>query len=141
MFGLAGIELISDRIPDETTILAFRHLLERRELVLQIYCFAEEFVYETVKAHLSARSPSAPEAKKQVWQAGSGDVPDQEGQPPAAELLHGDEVVVYGDAGYQGLQQLIKLEVAAGWRPVRTQRGAAWLPQLLLAPAAHHPGG
>ena len=56
MFGLAGIELISDRIPDKTTILAFRHLLERRELVLQIYCFAEEFVYETVKAHLRAAS-------------------------------------------------------------------------------------
>ena len=28
MRRFAGIELISDRIPDETTILSFRHLLE-----------------------------------------------------------------------------------------------------------------
>ena len=40
----AGIDLISDRIPDETTILAFRHLLEKHNLGKQIF--------ETVKAHL-----------------------------------------------------------------------------------------
>jgi IS5 family transposase len=28
----AGVDLISDRIPDETTILAFRHLLEKHGL-------------------------------------------------------------------------------------------------------------
>ena len=32
MRRFAGIELISDRIPDETTILTFRHLLEKHEL-------------------------------------------------------------------------------------------------------------
>ena len=42
-----GIELISDRIPDETTILAFRHLLEKHDLGEQIF--------ETVKTHLSSR--------------------------------------------------------------------------------------
>ena len=46
MRRFAGIELISDRIPDETTILTFRHLLEKHELGEQIF--------ETVKAHLSA---------------------------------------------------------------------------------------
>jgi len=43
----AGIELISDRIPDETTILAFRHLLEKHDLGQKIF--------ETVKAHLKQR--------------------------------------------------------------------------------------
>jgi transposase, IS5 family len=43
----AGIELISDWIPDETAILSFRDLLEKHELGEQIF--------ETVKAHLSAR--------------------------------------------------------------------------------------
>jgi IS5 family transposase len=43
----AGNELISDRIPDETTILAFRHLLEKNKL--------GEKIIEIVKAHLSAR--------------------------------------------------------------------------------------
>jgi IS5 family transposase len=47
MRRFAGIDLISDRIPDETTILTFRHLLERHDLGRQIYCFAEDFVYET----------------------------------------------------------------------------------------------
>ena len=51
----AGIELISDRIPDETTILTFRHLLEKHDLGEQIHCFAEDFVFETVKVRFSAR--------------------------------------------------------------------------------------
>jgi len=40
----AGIDMISDRIPDETMILTFRHLLEKHILGEQIF--------ETVKAHL-----------------------------------------------------------------------------------------
>lgn len=47
MRRFAGIELMSDRIPDETTIRAFRHLLEKRGLGEQIL--------DTVKAHVSAR--------------------------------------------------------------------------------------
>ena len=33
MRRFVGIELISDRIPDETTILTFRHLLDQNQLV------------------------------------------------------------------------------------------------------------
>ncbi|MFO8237190.1 MAG: IS5 family transposase, partial [Prochlorococcaceae cyanobacterium] len=47
MRRFAGIDLLSDRIPDETTILAFRHLLEKHNLGEQIF--------ETVKAHLKDR--------------------------------------------------------------------------------------
>jgi transposase, IS5 family len=47
MRRFAGIELISHRIPDETTILTFRHLLEKHGLGEQIF--------ETVEAHLNAR--------------------------------------------------------------------------------------
>lgn len=36
MRSFAGIALISDRIPDETTILAFRHLLEQNNLGKEI---------------------------------------------------------------------------------------------------------
>jgi IS5 family transposase len=46
MRRFAGIALITDRIPDETTILAFRHLLEKHDLGDQIF--------EAVKAHLKA---------------------------------------------------------------------------------------
>jgi IS5 family transposase len=47
MRRFVGIDLITDRIPDETTMLTFRHLLEKHRLGEQIF--------ETVKDHLSTR--------------------------------------------------------------------------------------
>jgi IS5 family transposase len=47
MRRFVGIDLISDQIADETTILAFRHLLEQHEIGKQIF--------ETVKANLKQR--------------------------------------------------------------------------------------
>jgi IS5 family transposase len=47
MRSFAGIELGDDRIPDETTILNFRHLLERHELT--------EAIFAGVNAHLTDR--------------------------------------------------------------------------------------
>jgi IS5 family transposase len=149
MRRFAGIELISDRIPDETTILTFRHLLEKHEL--------GERIFETVKAHLSARGmtmrqgtivdatliaaasstknkegkrdPEMHQTKKgNQWYHRCAEVfaygmkvhigvdkdsglihsvvttaANVHDLTPAAELLHGDEEVVYGDAGYQGI--------------------------------------
>ncbi|KMM17079.1 IS5 family transposase [Synechococcus sp. GFB01] len=141
MRRFAGIDLVSDRIPDETTILTFRHLLEKHELGEQIF--------GTVKAHLSARgmtmrqgtivdatliaAPSSTKNKEgkrdpEMHQTKKGNqwyhgmkvhigVDKDSGLihsvvttaanvhdlTPAAELLHGDEKVVYGDAGYQGI--------------------------------------
>jgi len=141
MRRFAGIELISDRIPDETTILTFRHLLEKHGLGEQIF--------DTVKALLAARGvtmrqgtivdatliaapsstknkdgkrdPEMHQTKKgNQWYFGmkvhagvdkdsglihsvvvtAANVHDL---TPVAELLHGDEEVVYGDAGYQGI--------------------------------------
>jgi IS5 family transposase len=141
MRRFAGITLISDRIPDETTILTFRHLLEKHDLGEQIF--------ETVKAHLSERgmtmrqgtiidatliaAPSSTKNKEgkrdpEMHQTKKGNqwyfgmkvhagVDKDSGLihsvvvkaanvhdlTPAADLLHGDEEVVYGDAGYQGI--------------------------------------
>ena len=47
MRRFAGIDLISDRIPDEDTILTFRHLLEENK--------RGEQIFETVKSHLKER--------------------------------------------------------------------------------------
>jgi IS5 family transposase len=139
----AGIDLISDRIPDETTILAFRHLLEKEDLGQQIF--------ETVMAHLKQRGMamkqgtiidatliSAPSSTKNKtgerdpemhqtkkgnhWYYGmkvhigvdkdSGLIHSVETTSAnvheitqAAQLLHGEEEVVYGDAGYQGIEK------------------------------------
>jgi transposase, IS5 family len=143
MRRFAGIDLISERIPDETTILAFRHLLERHDLGKQIF--------EAVKTHLKDQgmsmkqgtiidatliaAPSSTKNKKgerdpemhqtrkgKQWYFGmkvhigvdkdnglihsiettSANVHDL---TPAAELLHGEETVVYADSGYQGIEK------------------------------------
>ena len=52
MRRFAGIDMIGDRIPDETTILTFRHLLEKHDLGQQIFA--------VVKAHLKAKPTAWP---------------------------------------------------------------------------------
>jgi IS5 family transposase len=148
MRRFVGIELISDRIPDETTILTFRHLLEK-------HCLGEQ-IFEAVKAYLNERGMtmrqgtivdatliSAPSSTKNKaggrdpemhqtkkgnqWYYGmkvhigvdkdSGLIHSVETTAanvhdltPAAELLHGDEQVVYADAGYQGIEKRPEME-------------------------------
>jgi len=148
MHRFAGIELISDQIPDETTILAFRHLLEKHDLGDQIF--------EVVKAHLKAngmamkqgtiidatliaapsstknekgeRDPEMHQTKKgNQWYFGmkvhigvdkdTGLIHSVETTAanvhdltPAADLLHGEETVVYADAGYQGIEKRDEME-------------------------------
>lgn len=148
MRRFAGIDMICDRIPDETTILAFRHLLEKHNLGEQIF--------ETVKAHLKAngmamkqgtiidatliaapsstknktgeRDPEMHQTKKgNQWYFGmkvhigvdkdSGLIHSVETTAanvhdltPAADLLHGEEEVVYADAGYQGIEKRPEME-------------------------------
>nr|WP_255016273.1 IS5 family transposase [Cyanobium sp. BA20m-p-22] len=143
MRRFAGIDMISDRIPDETTILAFRHLLEKHDLGQQIF--------EVVKTHLKAygmavkqgtiidatliaapsstknkskeRDPEMHQTKKgNQWyfgmkvhigvDSGEGLIHSVETTAanvhdltPAADLLHGEETVVYADAGYQGIEK------------------------------------
>jgi IS5 family transposase len=143
MRRFAGIELISDRIPDKMTILTFRYLLQKHKLGEQIF--------ETVKAHLTARgmtmrqativdailiaAPSSTKNKEgkrdpEMHQTKKGNqwyygmkvhigvdkdsilihsvvttVANVHDLTPAAELLHGDEKVVYGDAGYHGIAE------------------------------------
>jgi IS5 family transposase len=143
MRRFAGIDLISDRIPDETTILSFRHLLEKINLGKEILDF--------VKAHLKQRGMamkqgtiidatliSAPSCTKNKtgerdpvmhqtmkgnqWYFGmkvhigvdkdSGLIHSVETTSAnvhnitrAAQLLHCEEDVVYGDAGYQGIEK------------------------------------
>ncbi len=141
MRRFVGIDIISDRIPDETTILTFRHLLEKHDLGQQIF--------QVVKGHLKAngmamkqgtiidatliaapsstknktneRDPEMHQTKKgNQWYFGmkvhigvdseSGLIHSVETTAahvhdltPAADLLHGEETVVYADAGYQGI--------------------------------------
>ena len=67
MRAFAGLELGRDSIPDETTILNFRHLLERHDLTKEIFAAVKEHLEERgallrggtiVDATLIAASPS-----------------------------------------------------------------------------------
>jgi IS5 family transposase len=148
MRRFAAIAMSTDRIPDETTILAFRHLLEENDLGSQIV--------EAVKTHLKANgmamkqgtiidatiiaAPSSTKSEKrerdpEMHQSKNGNqwyygmkvhvgVDSETGLihsvettaanvhdlTPAAELLHGEEIVVYADAGYQGIEKRTEMQ-------------------------------
>lgn len=83
----AGLGGWSDRLPDETTILCFRHLLEEHKLARRILAIVNELL----------------EAKGLMLRAGT--VVD------ANALLHGDETEAFGDAGYQGVDKRADADV------------------------------
>jgi len=136
-----GIRL--DAVPDESTILQFRHWLEKHGLTEQIFRAINQTLGErglflkagtivdasliaaptSTKNQSKARDPEMQSSKKgNPWFFGSkfhigvdhktglvhtlkvtaGNVSDV---TEAANLLHGEEPFVQGDAGYQGLDQ------------------------------------
>ena len=87
MRAFAGLELGHDAIPDETTILNFRHLLERHELTKAVFAAVSELLEARgallrggtiVDATLIAASPSTEERGAK---ARSRDALIEEGQP------------------------------------------------------------
>ncbi|MEI6030745.1 MAG: IS5 family transposase [Synechococcaceae cyanobacterium ELA739] len=148
MRRFAGIDLISDRIPDETNILAFRHLLEKHDLGDQIFKAVKAYLKangmavkqgtiidatliaapSSTKNEKGERDPEMHQTKKgNQWYFGmkvhigvdkdtglihsvettAANVDDL---TPAADLLHGQEKVVYADAGYQGIEKRAEME-------------------------------
>jgi IS5 family transposase len=153
MRQFAGLSLARGSVPDETTILNFRHLLERHGLARELF--------ETVKAHLQdaglllrqgtivdatiiaapsstknstgERDPEMHQTKKgNQWHFGmkahvgtdaeSGLVHSVIGTPAnvadvtqAHDLLHGEETVAFGDAGYIGVEGRTEAKNGAVW--------------------------
>jgi len=153
MRQFAGLSLARGAVPDETTILKFRHLLERHELARQIF--------EAIKGHLQAkglmlrqgtivdativsaassiknstgeRDPEMHQTRKgNQWYFGMkahvgvdaesslvhsliGTAANVADVTQAHDLLHGEETVAFGDAGYTGV----------GKRPER-KRSITW---------------
>jgi transposase, IS5 family len=131
------------RIPDESTILRFRHLLEKHKLTDQIFAAVNDLLRgkglllkagtvvdatlisapSSTKNESGERDPEMKQSKKgNQWHFGmkahigvdaesglvhtvrgtSGNVSDV---VEANSLLHGEEQVAFGDAGYQGVQK------------------------------------
>lgn len=139
----AGLEGPMRRLPDESTILRFRHLLEKHDLAAPMLATVNGVLQahglmlktgtvvdatlisapSSTKNNSGTRDPEMKQAKKgNNWYFGmkahigadadSGLVHTVIGTPAnvndvtqAEALLHGEEAVAYGDAGYQGAQK------------------------------------
>ncbi len=143
MRGFAGLSLSSTRVPDETTILNFRHMLERNGLAAEILQAVNQWLAEqnllvrqgtivgatlidapsSTKNEAGARDPEMHQTKKgNQWFFGmkahigvdvhSGLVHTVAGMAANVSdvsqvhaLLHGQEEMVLGDAGYRGVDK------------------------------------
>jgi IS5 family transposase len=139
----AGIDMIEDRIPDETTILNFRHLLEEHRIAEQILETVNQSLREkgvmlkegTILDATIINAPSSTKNKKgerdpemhsvakgKQWffgmrchigvDAASGLVHSVVSTAAnvhelntATERVHGEERVIYGDAGHIGIEK------------------------------------
>ena len=146
--AFAGIDLLEGSVPDESTILAFRHLLEEKKLAEKIFKLVNQHLEEhdllmrrgTIVDDIIISAPSSTKNKKRErdpemhssrkgkqWFFGmkahigvdkdSGLIHSVVSRAahvhdltPVSELLHGQEEVVYGDAGYQGLERRSVME-------------------------------
>ncbi len=86
MRRFVGIDLGREPVPDETTILKFRHLLERHNLGARLFVLIGDYLDENgLKVNrgtiVDATIINAPTSTKNKDKAArSGDAPDQEGQ-------------------------------------------------------------
>jgi IS5 family transposase len=146
--GFAGIDMVSERIPDETTILNFHHLLEEHGIGTQIFEAVKQALKEqgallqegtildatiihagsSTKNKKRERDPETHSvAKGNQWffglrchigvDAASGLVHSVVSTAAnvhelntAAERLHGEEKVVYGDSGHLGIEKREEFE-------------------------------
>jgi len=143
MRRFVGINLLEEDVPDATTLLKFRHLLEQHDLTSRMFhelnnalsrkgCLMKEgtIVDATIIAAPSStknkegqRDPEMHQTKKgNQWYFGmkahigvdskSGMVHTVEATAAnqhditcTSQLLHGEETIVYGDAGYTGVSE------------------------------------
>lgn len=141
------------RLPDESTILRFRHRLEKHKLAEQILCTVNELLISkdlllkvgtvvdatliaapsSTKNKDRARDPDMHSSKKgeQMYfgmkahigaDADSGLVHTVRGTSgnvsdvvEGSSLLHGDEVMAFGDAGYQGIEKRPDAKAEVKW--------------------------
>lgn len=163
-------ELARDPVPGGTTLLKFRHLLERHQLTESLFNainadLAERglFLREgTIRRCHADRCTTVDQESGRL--AGSGHAPEQEGQAvvlrdegahrrgcgfrtgtyrlgtashvsdisQAQSLLHGEEVVAFGDVGYQGGEKREEyLETPVTWQVAHARaNGGRWTNRL-----------
>ena len=155
-----GIDLSRDTAPDATTLLKFRHLLERQQLTESLFNAINAHLAEkglllregtivdatliaappSTKNQTGKRDPDMHQSKKgNQWYFGmkahigvdahsglvhtvigtAGHVSDISQAP---SLLHGEETVAFGDAGYQGVEKREEnMEMPVTWHVAMRQ--------------------
>ena len=104
MGAFAELELGRDAIPDETTILNFRHLLERHELTKAIFAAVAE--------HLAAKGRAPSRRHDRGRDADRGLALDQE---PGAEARSRDEFVEEGKpVVFRGMKAHVGVDAESG---------------------------
>lgn len=148
-----GVELNEDAIPDETTILKFRRLLEQHDLAPAILTTVNDYLTDhglllrkgtvvdatiiaapsSTKNRDNARDPEMHQTKKgNQWHFGmkahigvdvhtgvvhtvTATAANAADVTEVANLLHGEETTVYGDAGYTGAAKRVDDADAMTW--------------------------
>ena len=143
-FAQIGTGLV--RLPDETTILRFRHLLKRHDLAVDMLRFVNDLLRakglmlrsgtavdatlisapSSIKNARGGRDPEMKQTKKgNQWYFGMkahigvdaqsgfvhtvlGTAANVHDVTMAGRLLHGEEEVAFGDAGYQGVHKRVE---------------------------------
>src|SRR5215211_812865 len=129
--GFAGIDLTVAAVPEETTILNFRHWLEQHGLLMRQGTIVDATIIaapSSTKNKSKARDPEMHQTKKGTqWHFGmkahigvdvasglvhtvKGTAANEADITQTAALLHGEEEDVFGDAGYTGADKRPELE-------------------------------
>ena len=98
-----GIDLGRERVPDGTTLLKFRRLLERHKLGAALFATVGKGQqwYFGMKLHIGVDSKTGLAHSAVVTAANIHD------KHPLPQLMHGGEHEVYGDSAYASQQELI----------------------------------
>jgi IS5 family transposase len=125
----AGLDMGEDHLPDESTILRFRHLLERHQLSLQLLATVNAtltakglllksgtVVDATLIAAPSSTKNSSGERDPEMHQTKKGNQWHFGMKAHIGALVHGQESDVFADAGYQGVSKREETQhVEANW--------------------------
>ena len=98
----AGLSL-DQSIPDHTTIMNFRHLLERKKLARKIFNEVNQWHFG-MKAHIGV------DARTGITHSFTTTAANAHDLNQAGELLHGDEGFIFADAGYRGAEKRKELK-------------------------------
>jgi len=110
----AGLSL-DKAIPDHTTILKFRHLLELHDLARQVF----EEMHQTQKGnqwHFGMKAHIGVDARTGLTHSFTTTAANEHDLNQADQLLHGEEAFIFADAGYRGAEKRDELkDVSADW--------------------------